>query len=135
MLLAKQGTMVKEVPLKIVAADKTTKGQLSAEVAATPWARATGLSKRSDVPDGTGMLFDTVGPFWMKDTWVPLDLLFLTKEGTVLECVTMPVVEVPDYMQPRYVTTKAGAAMALEVPAGWCARQGITPGDRVVLEE
>lgn len=58
------------------------------EVVATPEARARGLSGRRDVPERYGMLFvfssaDRYG-FWMKDMYVPIDIIWLREDGTII---------------------------------------------------
>lgn len=128
----KTAAMVKEVPMEIVRPEsQETVARLHAEIADTPSKRAQGLAKRSSVPEGKGMFFDTPGPFWMAGCKVALDLLWLTKSGTVLEYTTMPVAE--ELPLPMYAAQKRGAAYAIETPAGWCTRHGIQAGDRVII--
>src|SRR5574340_144392 len=57
------------------------------EVADTEAARAKGLMFRKSLPEGQGMLFDfhkeqEVG-FWMQNTYVPLDMIFIRGDGTI----------------------------------------------------
>jgi uncharacterized membrane protein (UPF0127 family) len=89
-----------------------------------------GLMHRRSVPEGAGMLFDmgrvTLHRFWMKDTLVPLDMLFIRPGGMIVGIVentvphdpTLRGVDVPS----RYV---------LEVPGGWCTRHGVAAWQRV----
>lgn len=126
----KPASMIKRVPLEVVpGTGESVKAQLEAEVADTPSTRRKGLAGRTALSEKQGMFFDTPGPFWMRGCHIPLDLLFLTKSGTILEHVTMPVPgEGP---LPTFSTEKTGAVCALEVPAGWCDRHGVKPGDRI----
>lgn len=98
------------------------------EVADTSRKRMRGLSHRRTLPAGYGMFFDKAGAYWMKDVNFPLDILFLDKEGAVLETQHMPVVTEPDPYKPIYVSKSDKAAYALELPAGWFDKQGLKSG-------
>jgi len=139
-----------EVPLKLVSSTGDTKAEVLAEVADTPETRRSGLSKRAELPDGRGMFFDVPGPFWMKDVNIPLDVIFMSKTGSVLDFCTMeaedpctqkdPCTKTGDNADTSPVTCKQSglklyksaypeAAYALEVPAGWAARHAVERGD------
>ncbi len=99
---------------------------VTAEVADTPQLRERGLMFRTEVPDGTGMLFvfEDQAPrsFWMRNTYVPLDIAFLDS--------AMRIVDIQQ-MEPETdeLTESAAPAMfALEVRQGWFEEQGIEPG-------
>jgi uncharacterized membrane protein (UPF0127 family) len=102
------------------------------EVARTPAARERGLMNRQQLDPDAGMLFvfDESAPhgFWMKNTLIPLDLLFLGEDGRVAAVVERrPLsLEVTDgEVESRYV---------LEVNGGWARAHGVRPGDRVRFE-
>jgi uncharacterized protein len=121
-------------PLELPSAQISIKGRaLTVELAATPAARACGLSHRDHLPQNTGMLFIFPAPrpltFWMKDTRIPLSIAFLDDSGEILEIQTM----VPMQTEPLY-HSPGPAKYALEVNQGWFERHGIAAGDRVVLE-
>ncbi len=106
-------------------------GEVRAEVVRAWEEIEVGLMFRERVADGEGMLFRFAAPrphgFWMKNTLVPLDLLFLDAEGRVVNVVAEAA---PLTMRHR---RSAGPVSAvLEVPGGWCARRGVAAGDRVV---
>ena len=91
-----------------------------------------GLMYRQSVPDGTGMLFDMghVAPhrFWMKNTQVSLDMLYITPDWVVVDIArdTTPFDEglYGAGVLSRYV---------LEVPGGWCVRHGVEAGQMVTV--
>lgn len=128
LLRRKQASMVKTVPMQILSSDTgSVRHSFDAEIADTPENRAKGLSKRASIPRGTGMVFDCKGPFWMKDCKVALDLLWLDKQGVVVDFTTMPVQS--HGVLKTYETKKAGAVSALELAAGTVAAAGIRVGD------
>jgi uncharacterized membrane protein (UPF0127 family) len=103
------------------------------EIAATPEARAKGLSNRDQLADGRGMVFlfpgDVNGAFWMKDTRVPLSIAFVAADGRVAAIREMtPCTADPC---PTY-SPGANYRYAVELPAGAFAAAGVEKGDRVV---
>jgi uncharacterized membrane protein (UPF0127 family) len=109
----------------------TPKGEKRAsavvEVADTLPARAMGLMFRPEVPAGTGMFFDKVGSYWMKNVEVPLDIVFVNEKGAILEKQAMGLTG--DSM--TYNPTVPGAAHAIELPAGWFDQAGLQVGGTV----
>lgn len=103
------------------------------ELASTPEERRRGLSGRESLPDGRGMLFVFGAPapqsFWMKDTYVALDIAFITPDGRIAEIVYMA----PDSLETH--TSKEAALLALEMSAGWFEQSGVRKGDLVVLPD
>jgi uncharacterized membrane protein (UPF0127 family) len=115
---------------KIDVASKSGTHSFLVEIAANDEQRARGLMYRKDLPEGRGMLFDfkreqDVG-FWMKNTYIPLDMIFIRADGTVrrIAANTEPLSErsVPAGGPVRYV---------LEVIGGTAGKLGIEPGDKV----
>lgn len=97
-----------------------------AEVADTPEARERGLMFREELPEGEGMLFvfeDTdIRSFWMRDTYVPLDIAFLDSALRIVDIQPMePETE-------EFTESSEPAMFALEVPRGWFDEQGIDVG-------
>ncbi len=104
-----------------------------AEVARTPEARERGLMFRQELPKGRGMLFVfpevAIRSFWMRNTFVPLDIAFLDEHLVVVDIQAMEP-------QTEDLHQSARPAMfALEVPQGWFGEKGIRVGDtaRVVF--
>lgn len=98
-----------------------------AEVARTPAERERGLQDRDEVPDGTGMLFifeeEAPRAFWMKDTYVPLDIAYMNADLRIVSIRQMEPQDTNTY------PSGAPAMFALEVRQGWFAEQGIEVGD------
>lgn len=100
------------------------------EVADTPDTRARGLMYRRDLAPEAGMLFifpaETEQQFWMKNTPLPLDMVFIGKEFRIVGIVanTRPFTTNP-------LGVEALSQYVLEVHAGFCAGHGIAPGDQV----
>ena len=109
---------------------------VSVEVADEPYSLSKGLMFRESLADGSGMLFvfpdEKPRAFWMKNTLIPLDMLFISADKRV--------VSIQKNVMPCVTTTCAsyaseGAAMyVLEVNAGFADRYGITQGDLVGFE-
>lgn len=105
---------------------------LSVELARTRAQIMRGLMYRETLPEGTGMLFDYGGmtniSMWMKNTLVPLDMVFADGDGVVVHIVenTVPrsTESIPSPVPARYV---------LEIPAGTARSLGIGPGARFAL--
>lgn len=111
------------------------KAEVQAEIADTPELRRRGLSYRACLPDGYGMFFDKVGAYWMKGVNFPLDIIFMDKQGRVVDIQTMSQVADDDPQKPLYVAKDDKAAHALEVPAGWCADHKLDMGDFIRVAE
>ena len=103
--------------------------RLTAEVASTDPQRAKGLMHRRMLPENRGMLF--VFPdvahhgMWMVNTFVPLSVAFLDRDGTVINIADM---------QPQTETAHSAARpakYALEANQGWFKKRGIKPGAKV----
>jgi uncharacterized protein len=119
------------LPVKTLTIGNTT---LSVEVAVTDAERELGLSNRTSLERGSGMLFVFDPPkaahFWMKDMRFSIDMIFAGADGTILNIAHRVA---PD----TYPTTFASAGPAqyvLEVPAGYAADMGIAEGQKIVVE-
>ncbi len=113
-IMVEPGGMFAHILLVDVNGKKTP---LDVEVASTPEARQTGLMHRSTVERGMLFTFETssVLMFWMKDTLVPLDILFFDADGLEISALTMqPCTADPC---PLY-RSDSPARYALELPVG-----------------
>ena len=110
---------------------------LNVQVAQTAKAQEKGLGGRDSLAENDGMLFVFPTPgrtaFWMKDTLIPLDFIWI-RDGKVVEITTNVPVElnVPDAALHKYLPSES-IDSALEVNAGWAARNNIKVGDSVAV--
>jgi uncharacterized protein len=115
-------------PLEI--ATKSGVQVFAVEMATTPEEQAKGLMFRRSLPEGQGMLFDfhqeQPASFWMKNTYIPLDMIFIRADGRILRIAenTVPLSE-------ALVTSGGPVRAVLEVNAGTARKLGIAAGDRV----
>jgi uncharacterized membrane protein (UPF0127 family) len=115
-------------PLEI--ASKNGVHTFAVELASTPEEQAKGLMFRRELPEGQGMLFDfhreQPTSFWMKNTYIPLDMIFIRGDGRILRIAqnTVPLSE-------ELVSSGGPVRAVLEVIAGTAKKLGIAPGDRV----
>ncbi len=98
--------------------------------------RMEGLMARDELPEGDGMLFifenERKRSFWMKNTLIPLDIMFFDEFGNFVSSDTMePCEEDPC---KKYLS-KGSAKYALEVNAGFVEESGIKSGWGLSVEE
>ena len=122
-------TAASSLPVVVV---KAPGAQLHVEVATTPEQQERGLMYRTSLPAHTGMVFvfPSDGPvtFWMKNTLVPLDMVFVGADGRV-RTVYAKVAPAPPSMPDDAIPREAGEAKyVIELPAGEAAGDGIVPG-------
>ena len=115
---------------RVVVETATGSATFEVEVATTPAQHAQGLQGRRSLAENAGMLFDFQEPervvMWMKDTYVPLDMIFIDEEGRIVAIAENTVPESLDAIDPGETILAV-----LEVNAGTAARFGLSPGDRV----
>jgi uncharacterized membrane protein (UPF0127 family) len=111
-------------------ASKTGVHIFSVEVVDNDADRAKGLMYRKELPEGRGMLFDfhrdQEVSFWMQNTYIPLDMIFIRGDGQILriEENTVP-------LSTRMIPSRGAVRAVLEVIGGTSRKLGIAPGDRV----
>lgn len=116
------------------------------ELALTPQARQKGLMFRTSLPENAGMLFvfpkEQPLAFWMKNTLIPLDIIYLNAKGNVVGIQHMSVprpieplepVAIYDYALPNYPSNEP-AQFALEVNKGQIEASGVKLGDTIQLD-
>lgn len=131
-LLAKSAAAAKpameRLPLTIATARGTRR--FTVEMARTGDEQSRGLMFRTTVPKGTGMLFPMPAPreagFWMKNTLIPLDMIFIRADGTIARIAANTVPQTLDV-----VSSGEPVVAVLELAGGAAAAQGIVANDRV----
>lgn len=119
---------LEQIPLAIRSGGRTHR--FVVEVARTPDEQAYGLMNRSELAPDKGMLFPYQPPqpvsFWMKDTLIPLDIIFIAPGGTILRIAenTVP-------LSLDNVPSGGPVEAVLELAGGRSAELGLKPGDRV----
>jgi hypothetical protein len=116
----------------------TPKGSIIfAEIADSPDKRAQGLMFRPSISPDQGMLFrfPELGywTFWMKNTKVPLDILWLDKTGTIIHIEShVPICTRSDDHCPRYYSHKQ-SWQVLELKAGMAEKLELIPGNQLTI--
>ncbi|MCF2515478.1 DUF192 domain-containing protein [Sphingomonas sp. G124] len=117
-----------QVPLTISSGNR--EHRFTVEVARTPGEQQTGLMNRASLSPDRGMIFPFDAPqyasFWMKNTLIPLDMIFVRADGTIanIEANTVPL-----SLQPVYSNEPVMAV--LEIAGGRTLELGIKAGDKV----
>jgi uncharacterized membrane protein (UPF0127 family) len=100
------------------------------ELVDTPESRAQGLMFREELADDAGMLFDFKEErevsFWMQNTLIPLDMIFIDSAGVVK---TIHVNARP--LDPTSIPSQVPVQFVLEIPGGRSVEIGLEPGDTV----
>jgi uncharacterized membrane protein (UPF0127 family) len=125
---ARAPTGLELVPLECRSRSATHR--FTVEVARTPEEQGRGLMFRESLADDAGMIFPFRVPqqasFWMRNTLIPLDMIFIRQDGTIESIAANTV--------PRDETSvRSGEPViaVLELRGGRAAELGIVPGDRV----
>ena len=119
-------------PLKI----KTASGALDfkVEVARTGEEQERGLMFRTSLPEFGGMIFPMVPPreasFWMKNTVIPLDMIFIRSDGTIARIAANTI---PYDLTP--VSSGEPVVAVLEIAGGRAEALGIAENDRVTWKD
>lgn len=116
------------IPLEIRSGGKVHR--FTVEVARTADEQATGLMNRARLGPNEGMVFPFASPrpasFWMKNTLIPLDMIFVRADGSIARIAAMTT---PHSLDPVGVSEPVAAV--LEIAGGRAAQLGITADARV----
>jgi uncharacterized membrane protein (UPF0127 family) len=125
---AQDAPLSKIEPLTIATEDDAV--MFTVEIADTEQLRARGLMFRQRLPEDRGMLFDFQEPrpvsMWMKNTYIPLDMLFIRKDGTIAYIAENTVPKSLDG-----VGVSEPVLAVLELAGGVTRKHGIRAGDKV----
>lgn len=107
--------------------------RIGVELADDDAERSRGLMYRTSMPEEQGMLFswgdERPRSFWMRNTCIPLDMLFLSKDGFIVG-----ILEQVPVMNEASRSVACPAAHVLEVNAGYVRSHGVKAGQRVAFE-
>jgi uncharacterized membrane protein (UPF0127 family) len=106
---------------------------LDVEIASNDNARARGMMWRDELPEGKGMLFafprDEPHSFWMKNTLIPLDIVYLDHSGKVTG-----IVKSAEPRSLQAVGPDTPSRYVLEVPGGWTDKYSVQTGSTATFE-
>lgn len=104
---------------------------LQVEIADSPEKRERGLSGRKKIDSGMLFIFEKqdIYPFWMKDTYVPLSIAFIDRDGVIISIQDMA----PLYTNRLYIPPKP-IFYALEVEMDWFEKNDVDVGDSVIIQ-
>ena len=115
---------------KIEIISKTGVHAFGVELANNDDERSRGLMFRKELPEGRGMLFDFQKDqpveFWMHNTFISLDMIFITGDGRILR-----IAEKTEPFSDRLIPSGGPVRAVLEVIAGTARKDGLAPGDRI----
>src|SRR5271170_1383546 len=114
----------------IVAPDGNVRADVAVEIAANEQERETGLMYRNHLGANDGMIFLFTRPqplqFWMKNTEIPLDMIFADGKRAVVGTV-----ERAEPYSEQLLSVDGDSQYVLEVNGGFCAEHGIKAGDHL----
>ena len=124
------------VPLTIKTFGKTSSKthKFTVEVARTPEEQARGLMFRDVLGPNAGMIFPMKPPrtasFWMKNTVIPLDMIFIRADGSIARIAAETI---PYSLEP--VASGEPVAAVLEIAGGRASELGIAEDDTVIWSD
>ena len=122
---ARAQTGLREMPLTIKS--KTGVHRFTVEVAATEEQQERGLMFRKSLAGGRGMIFPYDPPqevaFWMKNTLIPLDIVYVRKDGTIVRITKAEAMDLTPLPSGEPIS------LVLEIRSGRAAELGIKEGD------
>jgi uncharacterized membrane protein (UPF0127 family) len=130
MLAAMRGSIAQEKLEALTIETSSGKHPFVVEVMRTGPQRERGLMFRRFLPDDRGMLFDFKSEqplmMWMKNTYLPLDMIFISRSGKVVG-----IAQNTEPLSERIISSGAPASAVLEVNAGTVIKIGLGIGDKI----
>jgi uncharacterized membrane protein (UPF0127 family) len=130
--VASAAPSVRAGPRVVVELRRGGRATVTVEVVRSEAERERGLMFRSSLAADAGMLFvfdeSSDHAFWMKNTLIPLDMIFIDEGGRIVGVVADAT---PGSLEPR---SGGVSRFVLEVNAGWAKAQGVAAGDAVRFE-
>jgi uncharacterized membrane protein (UPF0127 family) len=127
--LRAQSQQLPTEPLDVVTHDGKAH-HFTVEIADNDQTRERGLMFRTSLKPDAGMLFDFKYPqevaFWMKNTFIPLDIIFIGPDGKILNIARQATP-----MSEANLPSAGPVLGVLEIAGGRAAELGVHPGDRV----
>ncbi|MBN2653477.1 MAG: DUF192 domain-containing protein [Spirochaetales bacterium] len=118
--------------VKIVDQGGEVLAEVKVEIADDNISRQRGLMHRTKLKENSGMLFvfnrEQILNFWMKNTYIPLDIAYISKDFQIIDIFTM----VP--LSTQSVESTGMAKYALEVNAGFFKKKNVKVGDFIEVE-
>lgn len=123
-----------KLPLgRVTFVDAPSAPTVQVELARDGASRERGLMYRTSMPADSGMLFswqdERIRSFWMHNTCIPLDLLYITKEGVIAG-----ILEQVPTLNDASRRIPCPVAHVLELNAGWSRAHGVAPGMKVKID-
>jgi hypothetical protein len=107
--------------------------QIDIEVKRDDYERAEGMMWRKSMEDSQGMLFIMDAPepqtFWMRNTYIPLDIMFVAQDNTILNIRKNAP---PQTLSPQ--SSEGNALYVVEVNGGFSDKYGVKAGDKISFE-
>jgi uncharacterized membrane protein (UPF0127 family) len=128
--LAKADGMRRE---RLVLAIGEARHEILAEIAESPMEKAQGLMFRRQLAETEGMLFLYTEPqdvtMWMRNTYLPLDMVFVGKDGTVTH-----IAERTTPFSEARISSGGPVLAVLEITGGLAERLRLKPGDKLLYK-
>lgn len=107
------------------------------EIADNPYLQAKGLSGRTKLCENCGMLFifknENIQSFWMKDTLIPLDIIFINRSGQITDIYTANPEPGKTDLQLKIYQSSQAAKYVIELNAGITSKLNLKTGDTINL--
>jgi len=117
----------------VIESPSGTRVSFKVEVARTPGERERGLMFRQSLPENHGMLFimprEEVQYFWMKNTLIPLDIIFIDSNMRIVG-----IIENTEPLSTKTLTIGKPSKYVLEINAGLAKKYLLSEGSRITFE-